>query len=114
MRRWSGCLVLFAVAAPSLADDATPAAARKRWLRGNTAEARALYEALAQEPKQAVGLSRVCESDGEYGKAAAVVDAALKATPDHPDLLARRAELHYLRGQLDDALKTADAALAKQ
>src|SRR5258708_2863407 len=115
MRRWCACLLLFA-AACGYARGTDPA--RQRWLRGNSAEARALYEQLAKEPTHAVlaaiGLSRAWESDGEYDKAAAVIDDALKASPDHADLLARRAELHYLRGRLDDALKTADAAIAKQ
>jgi tetratricopeptide (TPR) repeat protein len=116
MRRWCACLLLSA--ACGFADGAEPAAARQRWLRGNTAEARALYEALAKEPKHTVlatiGLSRVWESDGEYDKAAAAIDDALKASPDNTDLLARRAELLYLRGKLDEALKTADAAIANQ
>jgi tetratricopeptide (TPR) repeat protein len=97
---------------------ADPAEARKRWLHGNAAEARSLYEALAKDPKQAVtaaiGMSRAWESDGQYDQAAATIDAALKTAPDDPDLLARRAELHYLRGQLADALKVADAAIAKR
>ncbi|HEY1379614.1 MAG TPA: tetratricopeptide repeat protein [Gemmataceae bacterium] len=119
MRRWIAGLVLFAVAAPAPAADAPSlTAARHRWLRGNSAEARALYEALAKDPAQAaaaaVGLSRAWESDGEYDKAAAAVDAVLKAAPDDANLLARRAELHYLRGRLDDALKAADAAIGKK
>jgi tetratricopeptide (TPR) repeat protein len=101
-------------AACGFAHGANPAEARKRWLHGNTAEARALYEALPDQPQRAVGLSRAWESDGEYDKAAAVIDAGLKASPDDPELLARRAELHYLRGQLAEALKTADAAIAKR
>jgi cellulose synthase operon protein C len=116
MRRWCAFLVL--LVACGMAVGADSAEARKRWLKGNTAEARALYEALAKEPQQAIaaaiGLSRTWESDGEYEKAAAVIDAALKASPDDPDLLARRAELYYLSGQFADALKTANAAIAKR
>jgi tetratricopeptide (TPR) repeat protein len=115
MRRWCACLLL--IAACGFARGAGPAAARQRWLRGNTTEARSLYEALAKEPQHAViaaiGLSRTWESDGEYDKAAVVIDDALKAGSDNTDLIARRAELFYLRGQLGDALKLADAAIAK-
>jgi tetratricopeptide (TPR) repeat protein len=118
MWRWCACLLLFAVVAHAGADAPTPAAARQRWLRGNYAEARALYEQLANDPNHrvaaAVGLSRGWESDGEYDKAAAAVDDALKAAPNQPDLLARRAELHFLRGRLADALRDAEAAIAKR
>src|SRR5262245_39155686 len=117
MPRWSACLLLIALAAPAPAAD-TPAAARQRWLRGNTAEARALYDDLANDPKHrvaaAVGLSHTWEDEGEYDKAVRVLDDALKAAPEQPDLLARRAELHYLRGRFEDALRAADAAVAKQ
>ncbi len=112
MRRWCIGLLLFAVCGSAAAADL--AAARKRWLHGNSAEARSLYESLPDSPQRAIGLSRAWESDGEYDKAAAVIDAALKASPDDADLLARHAELHYLRGQLGEALKTADAAIAKR
>jgi tetratricopeptide (TPR) repeat protein len=112
MRRSSACLLL--LIACGFATAADPAEARKRWLHGNTAEARSLYEALPDGPQKAIGLSRTWESDGEYDKAAAVIDAALKTSADDADLLARRAELHYLRGQLADALKVANAAVAKR
>src|SRR5439155_18965016 len=39
---------------------------------------------------------------------------ALKSAADNADLLARRAELFAVRGRLDDAIKTADKAIAKQ
>src|SRR5437868_3577831 len=112
MRRWCASLIL--LAACGFATAADPADARKRWLHGNIAEARSLYEALPDSPQKAIGLSRTWECDGEYDKAAAVIDAALKTSPADPDLLARRSEMHYLRGQLADALKTADAAIAKR
>src|SRR5262249_55719544 len=121
MPRRSACLLLLTVAAPVFAaDPPTPAAARQRWLRGNYAQARALYQQLAKDPKYlvtaAVGRSRAWESEGEYDKAAVAViaEGAFRAAPDHADLLARRAELSYLRGRLDDALRDADAAVAKQ
>src|SRR5437868_7130489 len=104
MPRGIACLLLAAVTATASAADApTPAAARQRWLRGNYAEARALAETLAKTPEHHVAatviLSRAWESEGEYDKAAAVIDDALKAAPEQPALLARRAELHYLRGR---------------
>jgi tetratricopeptide (TPR) repeat protein len=88
---------------------------RLRWLKGNYDEARAQFEALAQEPKHksaaAIGLSRVHQSLGEYEKALAVVDEALKTDPKNPDLIARQAELLYLTGRWDDAEKSANAAV---
>ena len=104
-------------ASPAVAAD--PAAvARQRLLRGNLAEARDLYEKLASDPKQAVaaaiGLSRTWEGEGELDKAAEAIDAALKSSSANPTLLARRAELSYLRGRLDDALQAAESAIAQQ
>jgi tetratricopeptide (TPR) repeat protein len=107
-------VVLLAAASVGRAADSSPAEARKRWLHGNTAEARSIYETLPAGPQRAIGLSRCWESEGEYDKSSGVIDAALTTTPDDPELLARRAELHYLRGQLAEALKTADAAVAKR
>jgi tetratricopeptide (TPR) repeat protein len=106
--------ILLANCGMAAAARSSPADARKRWLHGNTAEARSLYEALAVSPQRALGLSRCWQSEGEYDKAADVVDAALKDGPGDPDLLARRAEIYYLRGQLTEALKSADAAVAKK
>ena len=52
MPRWCACLLLVVATAPAFgADPPTPAAARQRWLRGNFAEARALYEELAKDPR---------------------------------------------------------------
>ena len=94
---------------PSLHD------ARLRWLKGNYEEALALYQDLAKNPKLAVaaviGESRALESVGEYDKALDVVDAALKGGLKDAPLLARRAELLYLRGRWDEAEKAADAAV---
>src|SRR5207249_2090198 len=84
-------LVVCSFAPLARAEGPTPKEARQRWLKGNYEEARALYEALANDPKQkalaAIGLSRVHQSLGEYDKALAVVDAAIQ---DHP----KAAELH--------------------
>src|SRR2546425_12025763 len=104
MHRTATLLLLLAPTLVSAADVPPLAAARQRRLRGNTAEARAAYEALAKDAKSAVsaalGLSGTWEDEGEYDQAAAVIDAALQTAPDHPDLLARRAELLAFRGRL--------------
>src|SRR4051812_37312170 len=103
MLRPCACLVLLAtLAAPAPAGDATPAAARRRWLKGNYAEARALAEPLAASPQHktaaALLVSRTWQSEGDNDKALAAVEDALKAAADDPDLRARRAELLYLHG----------------
>src|SRR5207248_1210974 len=63
-------------------------------------------------PAAALGLSRVLETQGEYDKALDAVDAALKDNARDVNLLARRAELLWLRGRWDDADKAVAAALA--
>jgi tetratricopeptide (TPR) repeat protein len=91
--------------------------ARDALLRGNYAEAREIYEELVKEPKTkvaaAVGLSKTHQSEGSYDKALSVVDEALKTEPKNADLLARRAEVLYLRGQWEAAEKSAQDALAR-
>jgi tetratricopeptide (TPR) repeat protein len=118
MLRPCACLVFLVLAAPAPADDATPAAARRRWLKGNAAEARALAETLAASPQHKTAatllVSRTWQSEGDYDKALAVVDDALKAAADDPDLRARRAELLYLRGRWEDALADAEKAIARK
>jgi cellulose synthase operon protein C len=90
--------------------------ARQRLLRGNYAEARAHFEALAKDTKYkvaaTVGIYQCFLSEGEYDKALAVVDAALKADPDLAALETRRGEVLYLRGRWDDAEKALDGALS--
>jgi tetratricopeptide (TPR) repeat protein len=91
--------------------------ARERLLRGNYAEARELFTALAKDAKNkvsaSIGLSRAHESEGQYEQALSVIDAVLKDAPQNPELLARRAEILYLRGRWEEADKDASAALAK-
>jgi tetratricopeptide (TPR) repeat protein len=106
--------VLVSAVGVARAGDTSPAEARKRWLHGNTTEARSLYESLPASSQRAIGISRCWESEGEYDKAAGAIDAALKETPGDADLLGRRAELYYLRGQLVEALKAADTAVSKR
>ncbi|MBI2803609.1 MAG: tetratricopeptide repeat protein [Planctomycetes bacterium] len=91
--------------------------AHKDWLEGYYAEARETFETLAKNPKTrhaaTLGLSRALESQGQYDKAQQVVAGLLKEMPKDADLLARLAELHHLRGRLDEAQKAATAALAE-
>ncbi|MFO0879116.1 MAG: tetratricopeptide repeat protein [Gemmataceae bacterium] len=107
---------LVAILLPALLSAATLQEARLRWLKGNYEEAQEQFEKLLDDkktqPAAAVGLSRVHQSQGEYDKALDVVVKALGSTPKDPDLLARQAELLHLRGRWDEALKSADAALA--
>jgi cellulose synthase operon protein C len=99
----------FAFAEPTLQE------ARERWLRGNYGEAREMFETLAKNAKQraaaTVGLSRALESAGEYDKALDVIEAALRDSTKDAGLLARQAELLFLRGRWDDADKAANAAI---
>src|SRR5262245_33105221 len=94
------------------------AAAKQRLQRGNHAEARAAFEELAKDPKtapaSAIGIATSWRAEGEYTKALTVLDDAIKAAADNPDLLAHRADLLFFLGKWDDALKDAEAALGKQ
>src|SRR4051794_38173142 len=108
-------LLLLTSANSARSADSSLKEARQRWLHGNYEEARSLYEDLAKNAatrdEAAVGLSHTWQSQGEYDKALAVVDDALKASPKNADLHARRAELLYQRGRWDDADKAAALAL---
>ena len=81
-RHLSILLLVLSIPAVAAADGATLASARQRLLHGNIDEAIAQYEELSkdakQKPKAAAGLSRCYEAQGEYDKALAVVDDALK------------------------------------
>jgi cellulose synthase operon protein C len=104
------CFTLLATSAePSLKE------ARERWLHGNYDEAREQFETLAKDaklrPAATIGLSRALESLGEYDKALEVVEAILKDNAKDANLLARQAEVLYLRGRWDDAEKAANTAL---
>ncbi|MBX9579810.1 MAG: tetratricopeptide repeat protein [Gemmataceae bacterium] len=98
---------------PAKPDDPLKAA-RQRLLRGNYAEAREAFAALGQNPQAAIGIAAAWRAEGEAGKALDALDAGLKASPGHPDLLAHRADLFLSLGKWDDARKDAEAALAKQ
>jgi len=114
MRPLCACLVVLGVASLAAAEP-TLKSARQRWLQGNYSGAREEYEALAKDPKTripaTIGLSRAWESAGEYDKALQVVTDALAADAKSTDLLARQAELLYLRGKWKDAEEAAGKAL---
>jgi tetratricopeptide (TPR) repeat protein len=98
-----------------LADGPTLKEARQRWLRGNYEEARSLYEELAKDAKHktpaTIGISKALQSKGEYDKALDLIESALKDNAADVDLLARQAELLYLRGRWEDAEKSVVEAL---
>lgn len=104
------CFLPLAVAAPPTLKEA-----REHWLRGNYGEAREMFESLTKDaklrPAAIIGLSRALQSEGEYDKALASVEATLQDDPKDAELLARQAELLYLRGRWDKAEKAANAAL---
>lgn len=119
MKRMPWCLVLSALVVGFMLPTEPPvqalSEARQRWLRGNYEEARALYEKLAQAPATraaaVIGLSRTWESQGEYDKALAAIETALVQDAKNADLLARRAEILYLRGRWEEAQRFAEAAI---
>jgi tetratricopeptide (TPR) repeat protein len=110
-------VLLLGVTCPAPAEPSRLQEARQRWLHGNYEEARTLYEGAAKSAQEraagAIGLSRTWQSQGEYDKALTVVDEALQRDAKDADLLARRAELLYLRGRWQEAEKTADQVLER-
>jgi cellulose synthase operon protein C len=109
------CLFLLGYLPFALAAPPTLQEARERWLRGSYGEAREMFETLAKDAKlraaATIGLSRALESEGEYDKALAIIEAALKDSPKVADLLARQADLLYLGGRWDEAEKAANTAI---
>jgi Tfp pilus assembly protein PilF len=110
------CALWLILLASSLAQaGGTLKEARQALLRGNYAEAREIYEALAKDPKNrvaaSIGISKADQSQGDYDHALSVVDDAIKSHARDADLLARRAEVLYLRGHWDAAEKSARQAL---
>ena len=118
MRRLlAGFALLLAVSAVR-ADDKPKgplAEARQRWLKGNLAEARDLFAEKAKDEKlaapAAIGIARAWLSEGEYDKARATLEAALKKHESNADLLGWRAEISYQTGKWDEALRDVEAAL---
>lgn len=108
-------LVLLYASVPSFADEKAKgplAEARLRWLKGNYAEARELYEAKLKDETlraaAAIGVAKTFISEGEYDKANVALDARLKTDPDHLDLKATKADLLFQLGKWDEALKLAE------
>ncbi|MSU79809.1 MAG: tetratricopeptide repeat protein [Gemmataceae bacterium] len=114
MKRAIAVILVFVVGSVAHAG-ATLADARRELQEGNYAEAREIYEDLAKNAKTryaaTLGLSKALESQGGYDKAQSVIELLLKEMPKNVELTARLAELHYLRGRLDDAEKFTKAAL---
>src|SRR5947209_5977799 len=84
--------------------------ARQALLRGNYAEARENFDELLKTAETraaaAIGISKSYQSQGEYEKALSAVDDALGDLAKNADLLARRSEVLYLRGQWEAAEKS--------
>ena len=100
---------------PAAADPLDLQEASRRLLRGNYAEAREQFAALAKNGKYrvpaAIGLSRTWRSEGDYEKAQGALAAALKDQPTSGDLWAELADLLYLLGRWDEAQQAAQKAL---
>jgi tetratricopeptide (TPR) repeat protein len=115
MKKCLTLVVILLIVSSLRAQEKELKAARERWLHGNYAEARELYEKLLDDPKSKnaalVGLSRAMQSTGEYELALKTIEEALKQGKAAPEVLARQAELLYTLGRRDDALKAAEAAL---
>ncbi len=108
---------LLALTLPVFAEDSPKgklAEARKLWLKGNSAEAREIYAALAKDSKPAapalVGVSRTWQAEGEYAKALEAINGGLKQEPKSAELLAAKAQILYSTGKWDEALASAEAA----
>ena len=92
-------------------------ALKQRLQRGNYAEALGGYDELAKTEKSVaafIGQAACHRALGDTTKAFDALDAGLKASPENPELLARRADLFYSLGKWDDATKDAEAAIKKQ
>jgi tetratricopeptide (TPR) repeat protein len=104
------CPAALAAAPPTLQS------ARQNLLRGEYEKARAQYEELRKDPKTrdaaALGLSHVLESVGDYDASLREIDLALRASAKNADLHARRAQLLFDRGRLDEADRSIALALA--
>lgn len=108
-------LVLVAVAADPKADYP---ALKQRLQRGNYAEALAGYDELTKgdkpQPTAFAGQTECHRQMGNTSKALDAIAVGLKAHPDHPDLLALRADVFYSLGQWEDSLKDAETVTKKQ
>lgn len=111
-------VLVMLVAAPVVSAEPSLKEARTRWLKGNYAEAAKAFEELCRgdKPDTAawIGWSKALQSQGELDRALEVVEQALKQRDGDPDLLARKAQIHFLRGRWSDAEKAADLAIDRK
>ncbi|MCZ2341962.1 MAG: tetratricopeptide repeat protein [Bacteroidales bacterium] len=117
--RLGSCLLILVVAVSGFAAENPLAEPQKRLLHGNYDEARSGFAAVAQAhpefaPQAAIGVSRCYQEIGEYEKSLTTLNLAVKNAPDHPDLLAERADRLYALGRWDEAEKEVAAALAQK
>lgn len=115
--RTLAALFILVTATPLLpAGEPTLAQARERWLRGNYAEARGLYETLAKKPAAfvpaTVGIAASLRSEGRHDEALALLEAALGKEPGSSPLHAARADLLFHLGRWADAQADVKKALA--
>jgi tetratricopeptide (TPR) repeat protein len=108
-------------AEPKKPDPIKAALAKPRLLalHGNYEEAREAYLAVGKKdntlaPHVVLGIAESYRVEGNFKLAREELDDANKAYPDHPDILAARANLLYETGRWDEAEKDADAAIAKK
>jgi cellulose synthase operon protein C len=87
--------------------------ARTHLAKGRYEEAIEVFEragkAKADAVAVAIGESQARQAVGAWEEAEKTVDAALAHAPQEPHLLARRAELHFLRGRFAQAEKVAES-----
>lgn len=99
--------LLFCVAAGPLAE------AQGHLEHGRYEEAIDAFRAAEKDDPVAAaqGTSRAQVETGRYAGAQKVLDEAIKASPDRPELLSRRGEVRLLTGDYEGALADAEAAL---
>ena len=111
-------LILLLAVGPVCSAESALKEARTRLLKGNYAEAAKSFEQSCKEEKPEaaafIGWSKALQSQGEYDKALDVIEQGLKQREGDPDLLARKAEILYLRGRWAEAEKNADLAVDKK
>ncbi len=101
---------------PTAAWAATLDEAAEHLLKGRYAEAIEAYEELGDDAgvEAVLGHSRALQETGEWEAAAKLVEDAPDDLAGDARLLARRAELHLLRGELVEAEKLAKQAIASE
>jgi tetratricopeptide (TPR) repeat protein len=111
-------LLILSVASRSNAADVPNsllAEARTHVAKGRYEESLELFQraavAKADPVAVAIGQSQARQAIGAWEEAEKSIDAARGRAPKDPQLLARRAELYLLRGQLAEAEQTAESAL---